>query len=64
MARFNQYRSIVAKFDQEGFCGHKIRRGDTIGWCSHARHATQCKDCWSRWQAENAEAEVYESYMS
>jgi hypothetical protein len=66
MARFNQYRSIRAKFSSTGKCGHAITKGDLIGWSPRGSE-TCCAACWSRWQAENAEAEAYEyqhSYMS
>lgn len=64
MARFNQYRSIRAKFASKATCGHAVAKGDVIGWSPRSGE-TSCKDCWQRWQAENAEAEALESgYMA
>jgi len=58
-ARFNEYRAIDARFDSQGTCGHAIRKGERIGYAPRTR-VTQCADCWSRWVAENAEADAIE----
>lgn len=57
--RFPNYREITARFDSDGSCGHEIKRGDRIGWNRRAKR-TQCAACWSRWCAENAEADYLE----
>lgn len=60
--RFDNYREITAKFDSIGKCGHEIKKGDRIGWNKH--HGCRCSSCWSRWVAENREADAIESgYM-
>lgn len=60
--RFDNYREITAKFDSTGECGHPIKKGDRIGW--NKRHGCQCANCWSRWVAENREADAIEAgYM-
>jgi len=56
--RFDNYREITAKFASTGACGHPIKKGDVIGW--NKRYGCQCSDCWSRWVAENREAELIE----
>lgn len=56
--RFNSYAEIVAKFDSVAKCGHLVKKGDRIGY-SRAR-GVQCADCWRRWAAENAEADLAE----
>jgi hypothetical protein len=56
--RFDNYRAITAKFDSTGACGHPIKKGDPIGW--HRNHGAQCPACWTRWSAENAEADALE----
>lgn len=63
--RFSDYRDIQAKFDSTGTCGHPIKKGDSIGWCRRRRVSlTQCSDCWTRWTAENREADMIEAgYM-
>lgn len=59
--RFNDYRSIAAKFSSAGTCGHPIKAGDLIGCARRGRDSfTQCRDCWHRWQAENEEADRLE----
>lgn len=61
--RFDNYREIRAKFDSTGKCGHAIKTGDVIGW--NKRHGCQCSSCWSRWVAENREADAIEQgYMN
>lgn len=64
--RFNDYREITAKFDSTGSCGHPIKTGDVIGWARrHRQSHTQCSECWSRWVAENREADAIEAgYMN
>jgi len=57
--RFDNYRDIAARFDSTGSCGHSIRKGDPIGWHPKLKK-TQCKECWRKWCAENAEAESME----
>ncbi len=58
--RFSNYRTITARFDSTGSCGHEIKRGDAIGY-HRSLKKTQCAACWSRWQAENAEADYLEA---
>ena len=57
--RFYNYREISARFNSDGSCGHAIAKGDSIGWNSRNKQ-TQCADCWHRWCAENAEADILE----
>ena len=57
--RFDHYREIDARFASTGSCGHAIAKGDRIGW-HPALKKTQCADCWARWVAENAEADMLE----
>lgn len=60
--RFDNYREIRAKFNSTGACGHAIKKGDVIGW--NKRYGCQCSNCWSRWVAENREADAIEAgYM-
>lgn len=59
-ARFDDYREIEARFDSTGTCGHKIKRGQRIGYAPRFRK-TQCAACWARWVAENAEADAIEA---
>ncbi len=56
--RFQNYRTITAKFASIGKCGHPIAKGDTIGY--HRIHGCQCPACWQRWTAENQEADMLE----
>jgi hypothetical protein len=58
-ARFSDYFEITARFDSTGSCGHAIHKGDRIGWARRNRE-TQCPECWTRWVAENAEADAME----
>jgi hypothetical protein len=61
--RFDNYREIDARFASTGTCGHAISKGDRIGWHPTIKK-TQCTACWSRWVAENAEADALErGYM-
>lgn len=61
--RFDNYREITAKFDSTGKCGHSIKKGDRIGW--NKIHGCHCSSCWSKWVAENREADMIESgYMN
>jgi hypothetical protein len=59
--RFQYYRELTARRAGPADCrpGHTIKVGDTIGWNSYVKKS-QCKDCWSHWKAENAEADAYE----
>ena len=67
--RFNDFRSIEAKFDSTAtdcgkreIQGHKIRKGDIIGYARSGRTShTHCAECWQRWTAENQEADMIES---
>ena len=60
--RFSNYREITAKFDSTGKCGHPIKKGDRIGY--NKNHGCHCSSCWSKWVAENREADAIESgYM-
>jgi hypothetical protein len=61
--RFDNYREITAKFNSIGKCGHQITKGDRIGY--NKRFGCQCSNCWSRWVAENREADAIEAgYMN
>lgn len=61
--RFDNYREITAKFPSTGACGHAIAQGDTIGW--HNKHGAYCQACWTKWRAENREADAIEQgYMA
>jgi hypothetical protein len=57
--RFDTYREITAKLDSTGKCGHAIKKGDRIGW--HPKHGAYCTACWTRWVAENREADAIEA---
>jgi len=57
--RFYNYREIEARFAASGTCGHDIAKGDRIGWHPKLKK-TQCASCWSRWCAENVEADMLE----
>ena len=57
--RFYNYREIDARFASTGTCGHPISKGDRIGWHPKLKK-TQCAVCWTRWVAENAEADMLE----
>ncbi len=68
MPRFNDYREITAKRSGTGTCGHAIRKGDVIGYYpprsrGYSSGSTQCADCWARWRAENAAADLDEAMM-
>ncbi len=58
-ARFPDFREINARFDSDGTCGHRITKGERIGYAPRFRE-TQCEACWTRWCAENAEADMLE----
>lgn len=67
--RFNDYREFISKYESTADCGHAIKKGDVIGWSPRRgrwdKSKTQCADCWSRWKAENAEADAIEAgYMN
>ncbi len=57
--RFDNYRELDARFASTGTCGHAIAKGDRIGWHPSLKR-TQCTSCWTRWVAENAEADALE----
>lgn len=63
--RFSHFREIVARFDSTGCvngAGHKIKRGDVIGYARRGRAGmTCCAGCWRRWVAENQEAGMLEA---
>lgn len=59
-ARFNDYRVITARFASTASCGHPVKKGAEIAWAPRTKE-TQCADCWRRWSAENAEADLYEA---
>lgn len=59
--RFDNYRTITARFASTGKCGHPIKQGDTIGY--NKQHGCQCAACWERWSAENAAAAADEAMM-
>jgi len=58
--RFDNYRTITARFDSMGSCGHPIKAGDRIGYNPRV-HKALCAECWRVWQAENAEADRLEA---
>lgn len=61
--RFDNYREIKAKFNSIGDCGHAIKKEEIIGY-NPRNKKTQCPNCWSRWVAENKEADAIEAgYM-
>ncbi len=63
--RFHDYRTITARFDSQGTCGHAIQKGDQIGYARHGgKSHTSCPDCWAKWSSENAEADRYEEQHS
>ena len=57
--RFDNYLEIDAKYPSSATCGHDIHKGDRIGWHPVLKKS-QCSACWSRWVAENAEADMLE----
>jgi hypothetical protein len=57
--RFDNYRTIIARFGSVGSCGHAISEGDSIGYHRGLRK-TICTECWSKWVQENIEAAAYE----
>lgn len=57
---YDRYRSLVARFNSTGHCGHPITQGEAIGYNGRLRR-TVCASCWASWQAENAEAAEYEA---
>ena len=61
--RFDNFAEIRAKFNSTGTCGHQIKKGDVIGYNPRTK-STSCPNCWSRWVAENREADAIEAgYM-
>lgn len=61
--RFDNYRTIQARFNSTGGCGHEIIQGQTIGYNGRLKR-TMCPDCWAKWCTENAEAQAYEEQYS
>lgn len=63
MARnYNDYIAIKSKFDSDGTCGHRIRKGDDIGYSRTGKYAkaeTQCAECWRKWSNEVATERDY-----
>ena len=59
--RFDNHREMTARRDSAADCreGHRIKRGDRIGWHKGLGKAT-CADCWRAWCAENADADEME----
>ena len=60
-ARFSDFHGLTARMDSAACINgpHAIKRGDQIGYSR--RHGAVCAACWSRWCAENAEADAYEA---
>lgn len=56
--RFWDYRETLARFDSVCHCGRKIAKGERIGYARGGK--VQCCECWDRWCAENAEADMLE----
>lgn len=59
--RFYHFRTIVAKRDSapgEVDCGHPVKKGDEIGYSR--KYGIRCNGCWSKWVAENEEADRLE----
>jgi hypothetical protein len=59
--RFNNYRTIVARFDSIGFCGHQIKKGDSVGYNGKLKRV-RCEACFTKWKHENKEAASYETF--
>ena len=57
--RFDNYRTIIAKYNSIGFCGHEIKKGDEAGY-NPSLQKVRCSACWHKWAAENREAQAYE----
>jgi hypothetical protein len=60
--RFNDFHDLTARRDSVGCVNgdeHRIQAGESIGWSRKWRLAC-CAPCWSRWCAENAEADRIE----
>ena len=60
---YDNYRTIEARFDSVGFCGHSISKGETIGYNGRLRRA-RCAACWRKWQEENIQADYQERAYS
>jgi hypothetical protein len=45
---FSEYKSIDARFESESTCGHKITKGERIGW-NPLNGNTKCAACWKAW---------------
>lgn len=50
--RFENYRELTSRFDSHGACGHRIRKGELIGW--NRRHGAKCSSCWAAWKGTHA----------
>jgi hypothetical protein len=59
---FYNYITIKARFDSVAKCGHKVEKGDVIGY-NPLNKATRCESCWERWRDENTEAAAYEAAL-
>ena len=57
MMKFNDYRTIAAKFDSTANCGHQVRKGDQIGYAKprYGEAKVKCAECWRKWQVEVAQ---------
>jgi hypothetical protein len=65
--RFNDCREIVAKYPGKCHnaktCGAAVEVGDIIGYARKGREsAVFCQDCWTKWCAENAAADMDEQF--
>jgi hypothetical protein len=61
--RYSDFYELVARRDSGGCVNgadHRIKAGDVIGW-SRAHRLACCAECWSRWVAENREADAIEA---
>jgi len=56
------YGEITSRYDSTGTCGHRIEKGDVIGWSRI--HGALCAQCWSRSLRETKEAgDIEAGYM-
>lgn len=61
--RYSDYRTLTARFPSTATCGHSVNKGDIIGFARRCPEtATQCPECWAKWQAENAAADHDERF--
>lgn len=60
--RFDDFKEITAKHAGTCMnvrtCGANVYIGDTVGYSRRA--GVVCRDCWSKWCYENAEASMLE----